>query len=181
MWQRLAYSLFMLLALGVFLLVRRLQPWQSTKLPKRQRTALGLAAFIGGMLGAKAGFMMANLGSWSFDFVWLADGKTVLTGIACAYLAVELTKLDLGITVKTGDDYALPLALALGVGRWAASAMAAASARPRPYPGPSFFTTACLAIPRKSTRASFTSRWPWCCSCSHTKTSCRRIDCSFTS
>ncbi|HEV8060435.1 MAG TPA: prolipoprotein diacylglyceryl transferase family protein [Gemmataceae bacterium] len=118
MWQRLAYSLFKVLALGVFLLVRRLQPWQSTKLPKRQRTALGLAAFIGGMLGAKAGFMMANLGSWSFDFVWLADGKTVLTGIACAYVAVELTKLAIGIRVKTGDDYALPLALALAVGRW---------------------------------------------------------------
>jgi phosphatidylglycerol:prolipoprotein diacylglycerol transferase len=118
MWPRLAYSLFMVLALGVFLLVRRLQPRQTTRLTRRQRTALGLAAFIGGMLGAKAGFLVANWHAWSFHFVWLADGKTVLTGIACAYLAVELTKLALGIKVKTGDDYALPLALALAVGRW---------------------------------------------------------------
>jgi len=31
---------------------------------------------------------------------------------------VELTKLGLGIRVKTGDTFALPLALALAVGRW---------------------------------------------------------------
>ena len=118
MAHRFAYTLFMLSALGVFLLVRRFQPRQTTTLPRQQRTALGLAAFIGGMFGAKAGFMLANLNAWSLEFAWLADGKTVLTGIACAYLAVELTKLALGITVKTGDDYALPLALALAVGRW---------------------------------------------------------------
>jgi prolipoprotein diacylglyceryltransferase len=35
-----------------------------------------------------------------------------------AYLAVELTKLLLGICQKTGDAFALPLALALAVGRW---------------------------------------------------------------
>ena len=118
MWPRLAYTLFMVLALAAFLLARRFQPRQTTALPRRQRTALGLAAFIGGMLGAKAGFLIANLNAWSFDFVWLADGKTVVTGIACAYFAVEMTKLGLGIQVKTGDDYALPLALALAVGRW---------------------------------------------------------------
>src|SRR5262249_34882970 len=40
------------------------------------------------------------------------------TGLACAYLAVELAKLALDIRVKTGDSFALPLALALAVGRW---------------------------------------------------------------
>jgi phosphatidylglycerol---prolipoprotein diacylglyceryl transferase len=118
MERRLAYSLFMLLALVVFLVTRRIQPHQSTKLPKRERVALGLAVFIGGVLGARLGYIMASLDAWSLDFAWLADGKTVLTGIAFAYLAVEATKLALGIRVKTGDDYALPLALALAVGRW---------------------------------------------------------------
>jgi phosphatidylglycerol---prolipoprotein diacylglyceryl transferase len=118
MERRLAYSLFMLLALVVFLVTRRIQPHQSTKLPRRQGVALGLAVFIGGVLGARLGYIMANLDAWSLNFAWLADGKTVLTGIAGAYLAVEATKLALGIHVKTGDDYALPLALALAVGRW---------------------------------------------------------------
>ena len=61
---------------------------------------------------------MANFGAAAVHFDWLADGKTVLTGIGLAYLSVEATKLALGIRVKTGDDYALPLALALAVGRW---------------------------------------------------------------
>ncbi len=118
MGHRLTYTLFMLLALIAFLVVRRLQPHQSTKLPRPQKTALGVAAFIGGMIGARIGYIMANFEAVTAHFDWLADGKTVLTGIALAYLSVEVTKLALGIRVKTGDDYALPLALALAVGRW---------------------------------------------------------------
>jgi phosphatidylglycerol---prolipoprotein diacylglyceryl transferase len=120
MSPRLSYTLFMLLALGVFLLARRVQPRPPAlvALPRRQRIALGLAAFIGGSLGAKAGYFLANVPSWSLDLAWLADGKTVVTGLAFAYLAVELTKLALGVRVKTGDDLAFPLALALAVGRW---------------------------------------------------------------
>src|SRR5205085_4282022 len=45
-------------------------------------------------------------------------GKTITTGLAGAYAGVELAKLALGIRVKTGDAFALPLALALAVGRW---------------------------------------------------------------
>lgn len=40
------------------------------------------------------------------------------TGLIGAYLGVELVKLALGIRVKTGDTFAVPLALALAVGRW---------------------------------------------------------------
>jgi len=110
----------MLLALGVYLLARRLQPSppSAVVLPRRQRVALGLAAFIGGSLGAKVGYFLANVNAWSLDLGWLADGKTVVTGLVFGYLAVELTKLSLGVRVKTGDGLALPLALALAVGRW---------------------------------------------------------------
>ena len=120
MSPRLSYGLFMLLALGAFLLARRLQPRPPSVvvLPMRQRIALGLAAFIGGSLGAKVGYFLANVHAWSLDLAWMADGKTVVTGLAFAYLAVELTKLAIGVHVKTGDGFALPLALALAVGRW---------------------------------------------------------------
>ena len=39
-------------------------------------------------------------------------------GLVAAYIFVELTKLALGIRLKTGDAFALPLALAMSVGRW---------------------------------------------------------------
>src|SRR5205807_2508082 len=94
MSSRLSYSLFMLLALGVFLLARRLQPRPPSVvvLPRRQRVVLGLAAFIGGSLGAKFGYFLANVNARSLDLGWMADGKTVVTGLAFAYLAVEMTK-----------------------------------------------------------------------------------------
>jgi prolipoprotein diacylglyceryltransferase len=85
-------------------------------LSRLERFALAGAAFVGGVFGAKLPFVVgAELTSGA---VWLTDGKTIATGLIGAYLAVELVKLALGIRVKTGDTFALPLALALAVGRW---------------------------------------------------------------
>jgi phosphatidylglycerol:prolipoprotein diacylglycerol transferase len=115
-----AYTLFMMLALAVFLLTRRLVPGPPSLrlLPWRERAALGLAAFSGGCLGAKLPFALAHGSDWLSEGAWLADGKTITTGLIGAYLAVEATKLLLGIRIRTGDAFALPLALALAVGRW---------------------------------------------------------------
>jgi phosphatidylglycerol---prolipoprotein diacylglyceryl transferase len=113
--ERLAYGFFMLLAFVVFAtaLRRMPKPAELNALAWWQRLMLTLAGFIGGSLGAKLPF------SWSDSTAWLADGKTITTGLIGAYLGVELAKLALGVRVKTGDTYALPLALALAVGRWA--------------------------------------------------------------
>src|ERR1043166_2017993 len=113
------YTLFMLLALAVFLFVRRLVPKPAAlqALPWWTRTALALAGFIGGAFGAKVPFLFGIS-----DEGWLAllfrDGKTITTGLIGAYIAVELAKLALEVRVKTGDTFALPLACALAVGRW---------------------------------------------------------------
>jgi phosphatidylglycerol:prolipoprotein diacylglycerol transferase len=119
MTPRSAYTLFMLLALGVFVLVRYLIPKSPDliRLPAWQRLLLALAAFAGGAIGAKLPFVISGLAAPSGSTPWLADGKTLTTGLAGGYLAVELAKLGLGIRVKTGDSFALPLALALAVGR----------------------------------------------------------------
>jgi phosphatidylglycerol---prolipoprotein diacylglyceryl transferase len=118
--QRLCYSFFMFLALAVFLLARHFlpKPASLTALPVWKRVALALAAFCGGVLGAKLPFALSSGAGWWTEAAWLSDGKTIVTGLAAAYLAVELTKLVLGIRIKTGDTFALPLALALAVGRW---------------------------------------------------------------
>src|SRR5437870_13355440 len=110
--NHLLYSSFMLLALVVFIVVRHFQPNPAALalLPRRQRLALGAAAFVGGALGAKAPFALTSADGWLSPSAWLTDGKTLMTGLAGAYLLVELTKLALGVRTKTGDTFALPLA-----------------------------------------------------------------------
>jgi len=120
MTPRLFYTLFMLLAFAVFLFTRRFVPKPAalTKLAWWQQFALALAAFVGGTFGAKLPFALgSDEPVWS-TWAWLADGKTVTTGLIFAYLAVEAAKWLLDVRVKTGDPFALPLALALAVGRW---------------------------------------------------------------
>jgi prolipoprotein diacylglyceryltransferase len=110
----------MVLAFVAFVTVRRWQPGSiGTSLPlsMEQRFALSMAAFIGGMLSAKLPFLLESASGMSGPG-WIADGKTVTTGLAGAYVMVELAKRTLGIDVKTGDTYALPLAVALAIGRW---------------------------------------------------------------
>jgi phosphatidylglycerol---prolipoprotein diacylglyceryl transferase len=117
MQPRLLYAAFMLLAAAVFLVVR----WRMPKnpavaaLPRGHRFALAAAGFVGGVFAAKLPFLTGGDPS---DTLWLADGKTITTGLIGAYLAVEATKWALGVTVKTGDSFALPLAAAVAVGRW---------------------------------------------------------------
>jgi phosphatidylglycerol---prolipoprotein diacylglyceryl transferase len=119
MVPRAAYAAFMLAALAVFLLTRRVLPRSAAlALPPEKQAALGLAAFLGGVFGAKAPFVFARGVAWADAATWAADGKTITTGLIGAYVAVELAKWALGVRVKTGDTFALPLALALAVGRW---------------------------------------------------------------
>ncbi len=116
---RAAYAAFMLAALAVFVLARRCLPRSAgLSLPLEKQAALGLAAFLGGVFGAKAPFVFARDADWSQAASWAADGKTVTTGLIGAYVAVEVAKRLVGVRVKTGDTFALPLALALAVGRW---------------------------------------------------------------
>ena len=133
-YRRLAYGGFMLLALAVFVLARRVlpQPEGLAAVPWRKRAGLLLAAFIGGSLGGKLPFAASAFTSWlsgaprldgrtvavEFLSAWVSDGKTITCGLIGAYLAVELAKRLLGVRVKTGDSFAVPLALAMAVGRW---------------------------------------------------------------
>ncbi len=120
MLPRLSYAGFMLLSLLVFVGVRHFvpRPPELRCLPWQKRLVLGLAAFIGGALGAKLPFALGAAEGPFSPLAWLSDGKTITTGLIGAYLGVELAKWLLEIRVKTGDTFALPLACALAVGRW---------------------------------------------------------------
>jgi hypothetical protein len=128
---RAAYALFMLLALGVFVLARRVVPKPPGYLavPTRKRVVLALAAFVGGSLGGKLPFALAEgWRAWLDGSAWLSDGKTIVAALIGAYLAVELAKWLLEVRVKTGDTFAFPLALALAFALWG---LAARDALPR--------------------------------------------------
>lgn len=119
------YALFMLLSAGVFLLVRHLAPKSLAyrRLPWLDRCLLAGFAFVGGVLGAKVPFVLgaipsAEPGLWGYMGLLFTDGKTITAGLAGAYLSVEVGKLALGVRIKTGDTFALPLACALAVGRF---------------------------------------------------------------
>src|SRR5262245_44205672 len=98
------YTLFMVLSLAVFVIARHLLPKSPAlaALNWRQRTMLALAGFIGGVLGAKLPFLDVDDG-W-LTGMWFRDGKTITTGLAGAYLGVELAKFALDLRVKTGDS-----------------------------------------------------------------------------
>jgi phosphatidylglycerol:prolipoprotein diacylglycerol transferase len=116
--HRIPYAMAMLFALTVCsLLLRRSQ----RKLPLAgwQKLSLGLAAFVGAFIGARAPFLVTGALQHPGTLSWLSDGKTILAGIIGAYFAVELAKWSLEIKVKTGDSFAVPVAVAVAIGRFA--------------------------------------------------------------
>lgn len=85
-------------------------------LDSEQRAAIGLAAFVGAMIGSKVPFLFSTADS-GLGWFWLADGKTILGGIFGGYFSVELTKIALNVRVRTGDNFAVPVAIAVAAGR----------------------------------------------------------------
>ncbi|MCB9678262.1 MAG: prolipoprotein diacylglyceryl transferase [Alphaproteobacteria bacterium] len=94
--------------------VRRLVRTPSTTTPG-ESAGIAMAAIFGGVIGAKLPFLLQG-GLQSFD-IWLSDGRTVTWALAGGYLSVELMKLALGVTAKTGDGFAAPVAASVAIGR----------------------------------------------------------------
>ncbi|MBI3891433.1 MAG: prolipoprotein diacylglyceryl transferase [Candidatus Wallbacteria bacterium] len=85
------------------------EPWQ------QRRIAAG--ALLGAVLGAKLPYLLANAERLSLGFFFLSTQKTILGGLVGGYLGVEAAKWSLGVRVKTGDSFAVPVAAAIAVGR----------------------------------------------------------------
>ena len=90
---------------------------QPSGLTPNQRAGIGLGAFCGAMIGAKLPFALADWHSLLVGRVWFENGKTIVFGMVGGYAGVEIAKGMLGVRVKTGDGFAVPVAGAVAVGR----------------------------------------------------------------
>jgi phosphatidylglycerol:prolipoprotein diacylglycerol transferase len=114
-WSILLYPLLMMAGLWTGLWLKGRQP-PDPRLSPYQRLWIGLLAFSGAMLTAKLPFFILDQAGEGDGSVFLT-GKTILFGLIGGYFGVELAKWRLGIKVKTGDSFAVPVAGAIGVGR----------------------------------------------------------------
>jgi phosphatidylglycerol:prolipoprotein diacylglycerol transferase len=48
---------------------------------------------------------------------WFGDRKTIMCGLVGGYFGVEFAKWALGVRIKTGDSFAVPVATAVSIGR----------------------------------------------------------------
>ncbi|MBY0232045.1 MAG: prolipoprotein diacylglyceryl transferase [Gemmataceae bacterium] len=114
--MNLAYGAIMTASLATGLAASRLFP-SPLRLTARQKWGLALGAFCGGMIAAKLPFVLYDWTGFLSGAAWLDNGKTIMAGLVGGYFGVELAKRPLGITQKTGDGFAVPVALAVAVGR----------------------------------------------------------------
>lgn len=112
----LLYPVIMLAAIGTALWLGR-GAQAALGLTRRERTLIRLGAFCGAMIGAKLPFALADWPGLLTGRVWLENGKTIVFGLVGGYVGVEAVKARLGVRVKTGDSFAVPVAAAVGVGR----------------------------------------------------------------
>lgn len=112
------YPLIMACAVGTGWVVSR-RTQRTLVLTPEQRLGIALGAFIGGMVGAKLPFLLADWDGFVSGRAWLESGKTIMVGLVGGYFGVEAAKWALRIEIKTGDTFAAPVAAAVAVGRLA--------------------------------------------------------------
>lgn len=84
--------------------------------PRAQQLWILMACIVGAALGAR---LLAWLET-PYDPLtgqWMVPGKTIVGGLLGGWIGIELIKRRLGILVRTGDAYVLPLALGIAWGR----------------------------------------------------------------
>ncbi len=113
-----AYAAMMLLAIATAAILKR-RGDRGLPLSPSERLGIALGAFCGAMIAAKLPYVLLDREGLLSGRAWLDNGKTILFGLAGGYLGVELAKAILGVRVKTGDSFAVPVAAAVAVGRLA--------------------------------------------------------------
>jgi prolipoprotein diacylglyceryltransferase len=115
------HTVFDLLAYGIGF---RLFLWQRRRfgdtIDTRARWTVVAAAILGAAIGSKLFFWLEDpaetLAHWN-NPIFLLGGKTIVGGLIGGLIAVEFEKHRIGITRRTGDLFAMPLAAGIAIGR----------------------------------------------------------------
>src|SRR5436190_5270811 len=110
------YVLIMAAAIITGIVVAR-RTQAALPLADREKFYIGLGAFCGAMIGAKLPFVLSDWDGFLSGAGWFSNGKTILCGLVGGYFGVEIAKWLLGVRIKTGDSFAVPVAAAVGIGR----------------------------------------------------------------
>jgi prolipoprotein diacylglyceryltransferase len=98
----------------------RMRAQTGDHLDSDQRMWIVAATIAGGAIGSKVLYWftdpMLTVSNWN-NLYYLMAGKTIVGGLIGGLIAVEWTKRRLGITRRTGDLFAVPLAVGIAVGR----------------------------------------------------------------
>jgi len=112
------YPLIMALAMGTGAFLSRRYK-NSLPLNSVQKLWIGLAAFSGAIFAAKLPFLIPGLPGFADSGGILMSGRTIVFGMVGGYFGVELAKWWIGLTIKTGDSFVVPVAASIAVGRLA--------------------------------------------------------------
>lgn len=103
-----------------FAIYRRHRRQLGDPLPDAHRSSVIVAAILGAAIGSKLlgwaedpGEFARHWREWQF----LLGGKTVVGGLLGGTAAVEWVKRRMGVTRRTGDLFAIPLAVGIAIGR----------------------------------------------------------------
>lgn len=110
------YALFMSFALIAAWWVGR-NVKSKNALPRNQKLFINLVGFGVAVVFAKLPFLVFNDDQLHNTGPLLFSGKTILLGLVGGYVGVEFAKWRMGVTIKTGDQFAVPVAVGVGVGR----------------------------------------------------------------
>ncbi len=109
------YPICMLLAFAAGFAVYRYNT-RGTNPDSRHLLPIVLAAFFGGLIGAKLPVVLMNL-RYGISWETLLAGRTIVGGLLGGTLGVLLIKKKLGIRGRYGNLLAAPIALGMAVGR----------------------------------------------------------------